>query len=62
MSMGNRACCCLHRLGEKKKEVYITPLTIRFGALNPPNFKLGQLTPLTIEYRVINPLLARMAV
>jgi hypothetical protein len=39
-----------------EKEVYITPLTIRFRTLSPPKFGLGYLTPLSIIYRAIDPL------
>jgi hypothetical protein len=39
-----------------RKEVQITPLTIGFGMLNPPKFKMGHLTPLTMQYQLIDPL------
>jgi hypothetical protein len=39
-----------------QKEVYITPLAIRFGTEDPPNFKMGRLTPLTLQYQSIDPL------
>ena len=38
------------------EEVYVTPQTIKFGALNPPNYKIGYLTPQTIKYHALNPL------
>jgi hypothetical protein len=40
----------------KKKEVQITPLSITFRTLNPPNFKSAHLTPLSLQYQVIYPL------
>jgi hypothetical protein len=34
-----------------EEEVHITPTTLRFQALTPPNFKLGQITPITLQNR-----------
>jgi hypothetical protein len=37
------------------KEVHITLLTIEFGTLTPPKFRLGHMTPLCLQNRTVNP-------